>query len=195
MRSRPGSVEMQTRLLVEGSGRRAEGYCFDAPLSLVDLLNTSDGMPSPDSLTTIERRIKELQAQAEAIRRNEQDGMEQLRAVIEKYKLGLAHLKMAMGGMGKRRSTRIRPKSKAAPKYRSLDNPAIVWSGRGRRPSWIIAGLKNGRTIDQYLIRDAQGATPYPVVGSSSAPSEYSRQPDGTEPTAPIASNADGCAR
>ena len=100
-----------------------------------NLLNTSDGMPSPNSLTMIERRIKELQAQAEAIRRNEQDGMEQLRAVIEKYKLGLAHLKMAMGDMGKRRSTRIRPKSKAAPKYRSLDNPSIVWSGRGRRPS------------------------------------------------------------
>ena len=34
MRSRLGSVEVQTRLLVEGSGRRAEGYCFDAPLSL-----------------------------------------------------------------------------------------------------------------------------------------------------------------
>ena len=160
-----------------------------------NLLNTSDGMPSPNSLTMIERRIKELQAQAEAIRRNEQDGMEQLRAVIEKYKLGLAHLKMAMGGMGKRRSTRIRPKSKAAPKYRSLDNPSIVWSGRGRRPSWIIAGLKSGRTIDQYLIRDAQGATSYPVVGSSLAPSEYSRQPDGTESTASIASNADGYAR
>ena len=104
----------------------------------------------------IERRIKELQAQAEAIRRNEQDGMEQLRAVIEKYKLGLAHLKMAMGDMGKRRSTRIRPKSKAAPKYRSLDNPSIVWSGRGRRPAWLVAALKDGRTIDEFLIPDAQ---------------------------------------
>ena len=34
MRSRLGSVEVQTGLLEEGSGRRAEGYCFDAPLSL-----------------------------------------------------------------------------------------------------------------------------------------------------------------
>jgi DNA-binding protein H-NS len=113
-------------------------------------------MPSTNSLKLIERRIKELQTRAEKIRRNEQEGMEQLRAVIEKYKLAPAHLKMAMGGMGTQRSMRPRPSVKTAPKYRSLDNAEAVWSGRGRKPSWLVAGLKSGRTIDEFLIRETQ---------------------------------------
>lgn len=116
-------------------------------------------MPSTISLKVIERRIKELQAQAEKIRRNQQEGMEQLRAVIEKYKLVPAILRMAMRGMGTQRSARTRPKSKVAPKYRSPDNAAVVWSGRGRKPSWLVAGLKNGRTIDEFLIRGTQEET------------------------------------
>ncbi len=110
-------------------------------------------MASINSLNTIERKIKELQAQAEEIRRNEQQGMEQLRAVIDKYRLGLGHLKMVMGGMSPQRSTRSRSKSKTAPKYRNPDNTAIVWSGRGRKPFWIVSALKNGKTIDEFLIR------------------------------------------
>lgn len=152
-------------------------------------------MTSSKSLTMIERRIRELQAQAEQVRRNQQEGIEQLRAVIAKYKLVPAHVRMAMGGLGKPRSTRNRPKAKTAPKYRNLDDAAIVWSGRGRRPSWIIAGLKNGRTIDQYLIRAAQEATSGPGADGVLASSVSSLQPHGTEPTAAMASNADGCAR
>jgi len=110
-------------------------------------------MASTNSLNMIERKIKELQARAEEIRRNEQQGMEQLRAVIDKYRLGPGHLKLVMGGMSTHRGARPRTKSKVAPKYRHPDNAAIVWSGRGRKPSWVVAALKSGRTIDEFLIR------------------------------------------
>lgn len=113
-------------------------------------------MPSTKSLKVIARRIKELQAEAAKIRRNEQEGMEQLRAVIEKYKLRPAHFKMAMSGIGAQRSARTRGKLKPAPKYRSLDNEAAVWSGRGRKPAWLIAALNDGRTIEEFAIRDGQ---------------------------------------
>jgi DNA-binding protein H-NS len=118
-------------------------------------LQMGDRMPTK-SLKEIDRRIRELQAEADEIRRNEQEGMTRLRAVIEKYKLGRTHLKMAMNDMGARRGTPAHTKSKRAPKYRSLDNPAVVWSGRGRRPAWLVAALKDGRTIDEFLIPDAQ---------------------------------------
>jgi DNA-binding protein H-NS len=121
-------------------------------------------MPRINSLKVIDRRIKELQALAEKIRRNEQEGMEQLRAVIEKYKLMPAHFRLAMGGMRTQRSTRTRPKFKTAPKYRSLDNAAVVWSGRGPKPSWLVAGLKNGRTIDEFLIRGTPEETSAPSL-------------------------------
>jgi DNA-binding protein H-NS len=114
-----------------------------------------DRMPTK-SLKEIDRRIRQLQAEADEIRRNEQEGMARLRAVIEKYKLGRTHLKMAMNDMGARRGTPAHTKSKRAPRYRSPDNPAVVWSGRGRRPAWLVAALKDGRTIDEFLIPDAQ---------------------------------------
>jgi DNA-binding protein H-NS len=113
-------------------------------------------MPSTKSLKAIERRIKELQAEAAEIRRKEQEGVEQLRAVIEKYKLGPAHFKIAMSAIGSQHSTRARSKPKATPKYRSPDNEAAVWSGRGRRPGWLVAALNDGRTIDEFIVREGQ---------------------------------------
>jgi DNA-binding protein H-NS len=116
-------------------------------------------MRNTSPLKVIERKIKELQAQAQEIRRNEREGIEQLRAVIGKYKLGLAHLKKAMEGRGTQRGMRTRAKSKTAPKYRSPDNAAVVWSGRGRRPAWLVAALNDGRTIDEFRIRHTQEDT------------------------------------
>ena len=116
-------------------------------------------MASTKSLKAIERRIKELQAEAAEIKRNEQEGLEQLRAVIEKYGLGPAHFKMAISGIGTQRSLRARGKSKTTAKYRSPDDEAAVWSGRGRKPSWLVAALNDGRTIDEFVIRDEQEAT------------------------------------
>ena len=110
------------------------------------------------SLTVIERRIKQLQAEAEEIRRNEREGVEQLRAVIKKYKLGPAHFKLAMSGTGTPAVTHPRPKLKPVPKYRNPDDEA-VWSGRGRRPTWLIAALNEGRTLDEFVIREGAEET------------------------------------
>jgi hypothetical protein len=57
-------------------------------------------MPTTESLKVIARRIKELQAEAAEIERNEQEGIERLRAVIERYGLRTAHFKLAMRGIG-----------------------------------------------------------------------------------------------
>jgi len=143
-------------------------------------------MTSTKSLAIIERKIKELQVQAEQIRRHEQEGMEQLRAVIAKYKLVPAQVRSVMSSLGGQSSMRSRPKSKTPPKYRSLDNAAIVWSGRGRKPSWIVSGLKNGRTIDQFLIREERESPSDPRADTVLEPSDFSRQAQGSELVAPI---------
>ena len=39
------------------------------------------------------------------------------------------------------------------PKYRNPDNEA-VWSGRGRRPTWLIAALNEGGNLDEFVIRE-----------------------------------------
>ena len=50
-----------------------------------------------------------------------------------------------------RKRTRKSPKV-AAPKYAHPENE-LTWSGRGRRPAWIVEGLEQGKSLDDYLIR------------------------------------------
>jgi DNA-binding protein H-NS len=108
--------------------------------------------------------IRKLKAAAEEVRRRETEGVQQLRAVIEKYKLTRTHLTLVMKGMGARRGRADKTESKSAPKYRSPDNPAAVWSGHGRRPAWLIKALNDGKGIEEFLIRDAEEE---PCNGSS----------------------------
>jgi DNA-binding protein H-NS len=37
-------------------------------------------------------------------------------------------------------------------KFRNPDNPAEIWSGRGRKPKWVEEKLNQGRTLDDLLI-------------------------------------------
>jgi DNA-binding protein H-NS len=38
------------------------------------------------------------------------------------------------------------------PKYRNSIEPFETWSGRGRQPRWLIAALKAGHAIDEFVI-------------------------------------------
>ncbi|WP_254446404.1 H-NS family nucleoid-associated regulatory protein [Ruegeria sp. HKCCD8929] len=40
-----------------------------------------------------------------------------------------------------------RAKSKAAAKYRNPDNPVQTWTGRERKPQWVIDALAGGADI------------------------------------------------
>jgi DNA-binding protein H-NS len=35
-----------------------------------------------------------------------------------------------------------------AAKYRHPENPALTWSGRGKRPLWVNEALASGKTLD-----------------------------------------------
>lgn len=50
----------------------------------------------------------------------------------------------------KRRTSQKR--AKAAPKYRNPSDPAQTWAGRGRQPKWLVAEIKKGKKLDDYLI-------------------------------------------
>ena len=36
-----------------------------------------------------------------------------------------------------------------AVKYRHPDNPALTWSGRGKRPLWVVEYLATGKSLDE----------------------------------------------
>ena len=40
----------------------------------------------------------------------------------------------------------------AAAKYRHPENPALTWSGRGRKPQWFVKALDAGKTAEVMAI-------------------------------------------
>ena len=44
------------------------------------------------------------------------------------------------------------PRAPAAAKYRHPENPALTWSGRGRRPQWFVEALAGGGTAGDMEI-------------------------------------------
>ena len=50
------------------------------------------------------------------------------------------------------RTTSGRGGARVAPKYRNPDNPSETWAGRGLRPRWLAAALKEGKKIEDFAI-------------------------------------------
>ena len=49
--------------------------------------------------------------------------------------------------------TEVKPsRAPAAAKYRHPENPALTWSGRGRKPLWFIAALDAGKSPEDMAV-------------------------------------------
>ena len=45
-----------------------------------------------------------------------------------------------------------RKAGKVQPKYQNPDNQAETWTGKGRKPNWLVAQLENGNRLENMLI-------------------------------------------
>ena len=45
-----------------------------------------------------------------------------------------------------------RPYPPVLPKFRNPVQPEETWAGRGKRPRWLLAQLKNGRKLEDFRI-------------------------------------------
>lgn len=43
-------------------------------------------------------------------------------------------------------------KSVNPPKYRHPEDPNMTWTGRGRKPKWIVEALEKGKSLDAFEI-------------------------------------------
>lgn len=43
-------------------------------------------------------------------------------------------------------------KSAGVPKFANPDNPGDTWTGRGRKPNWLLDRLKKGAKVDDFAI-------------------------------------------
>lgn len=42
--------------------------------------------------------------------------------------------------------------SKGAPKYANPADPSQTWTGRGRKPNWVIEALDSGKSLDDLAL-------------------------------------------
>lgn len=45
-----------------------------------------------------------------------------------------------------------RTRRPASPKYANPADPSMTWTGRGRRPRWVVAALEDGKSLDDLAI-------------------------------------------
>jgi DNA-binding protein H-NS len=60
---------------------------------------------------------------------------------------------------GARKKDRPRRKyPKVLPKYYNPSEPQETWSGRGKRPRWLVAALRSGHTLEEFRIERTDDA-------------------------------------
>ncbi|WP_102223902.1 H-NS histone family protein [Acidimangrovimonas sediminis] len=96
------------------------------------------------------KELKELQSKvAKAIasyeERQKKDAIAQLEEKAREMGFSLAELTGTQVGTKRKRSV-------SAPKYANPADPTETWTGRGRKPNWMIEALKAGKSPDDLLI-------------------------------------------
>lgn len=97
----------------------------------------------------LKQQAEKLMAEAERMREKEiSDAIAQIKEKIRLYGLTAQDLGMAPAGPG--RSGRAKGSTSPA-KYRGPNGE--TWSGgRGRKPQWVTAALKEGRSLEEFAI-------------------------------------------
>lgn len=115
------------------------------------------------TLEALKAQIAELQAQAEAIRK------EEFAEVVSKMKVAIAHYGITAADLGlkgtraakgtaspfapKTRKNGAAPKTKAAGTFKYADDKGNKWVGMGKRPDWFKAALASGKTPEDLLTK------------------------------------------
>ena len=107
-------------------------------------------MPNIDVSSLSIKELNDLIDQAQAqIGKKEKalvaEAKAKMTAIAQEYGYSLETI---MSAPSKGRGSR----GKAEPKYRNPDNPSQTWAGRGRKPTWLEAALKQGKKLDSFKI-------------------------------------------
>jgi|SRR3954463_6440151 DNA-binding protein H-NS len=89
------------------------------------------------------------------LREQVEDALSGYRATLEKQLASLGSSIASLGGRGRARKTG--KGMKVAPKYRSPSGE--TWAGRGATPRWLVAAMKEGKSLESFAIDKAAAAT------------------------------------
>ena len=83
------------------------------------------------------------------LRQQVEERLHDLRATIEKQLEALGGSIASLGGVRSGRGSTLKGK-KVPPKYRGASGE--TWAGRGARPRWLVAAIKGGKKLEDFLI-------------------------------------------
>ncbi|SHJ86076.1 DNA-binding protein H-NS [Bradyrhizobium lablabi] len=66
-----------------------------------------------------------------------------------------ANVRQPASHVGERRAVR-RKYPPVLPKFQNPNDPSETWAGRGKQPRWLVAQLKAGKKVDDFLISRAR---------------------------------------
>ena len=95
------------------------------------------------------KELKKLQGDvAKAIStyedRMKKEALAELEAKAREMGFSLGEL---LGGTKGKRSA-----GNVAPKYAHPESPSVTWTGRGRKPKWVVEALEAGKTLEDLTI-------------------------------------------
>ncbi|MNK83069.1 DNA binding protein, nucleoid-associated [compost metagenome] len=98
----------------------------------------------------IQKKIEELQRQAERLRDTEVQGViSRIKVAIEHY--GLTAEQLGFGGKsGAKKAKQSTSEPKRSAKY--MDDAGNVWSGRGPRPHWLKDAMNAGKSLEEFAV-------------------------------------------
>lgn len=94
----------------------------------------------------------ELAKKIEEVRKSEiANAIKQVKAIVDEYDLTADDIfpqrRAPLSNMGS--SLKV----KGVAKYQSRIDPNLTWTGRGRKPEWVITFLGNGGTLEELEIK------------------------------------------
>lgn len=101
-----------------------------------------------DSLSLAE--LRDLRARTDRAiasfeNRRKREALAAAEKIAKEHGFNLAELT----GSSKPRSSRRAP---AEAKYAHPENRSLTWSGRGRRPAWVVSALESGQSLEDLAI-------------------------------------------
>ena len=96
------------------------------------------------SLTELKKMQKDI---AKAVSTFEDRQKAEARAKVEAFARDLGYSLAEVVGT----ETKI-TRAPVPPKYRHPENPALTWSGRGRKPKWFVEALSAGKAAEDMAI-------------------------------------------
>lgn len=114
------------------------------------------------SIATLETEIQaltvkksQLEAQLkEQEKAHAQEAMSRILNELKTLNIDPTELAKSLGLVqAKKPQTPKAPPKAGAPKYRSYIDPNLTWTGKGRKPGWVVTYIENGGDLNDWLIK------------------------------------------